>query len=295
MKFTCVVGDEPYLVDKAVQEEMKGVECPDFNLLRCEIFGNDVIDFLQAIPLFGEKRLAYLVVSDLSEAETLLTECVTSLPDHASILVVARNYDARKAFTKALEKKGQLKVCSKAQVIDRLVPIVQKMAADIGLDMVVEVMDEFLTREGYSTCGEVTLLTIQSDLRSLYEVFGEKPTKKQVASYIERHDVGNAFLVADMILRNDVVGLRYQANSLKGQEIPALCALLREYRLSYKAHYLSNKEMGVYRSPHKLTKDCALSGIQLITNTIMQLKTGAIPKSSALLSTFLRLAYDANF
>jgi len=287
-----VVGDEPMCVDKAVRKALEGID--EMNILKVETLNDDVEEFLRTLPFFPSKKAVYLTVSDISEADIPgLFQNPEEFVD--SVLVVkARNYDGKKAFVKELQKANLLKICDKTSVSQNLSYYVQKMAEKEGLVLSTEALNELLKREGYGVCEEVTLYTIQNDLRSLRDACGEKPSVSDVSRLVERHDVGNSFILSDMIRGNDIAGLRRQSEELRGQEIAALSALLREYRLCYKAYFFSPAECGTNFMPKKMPKALALRGIQTITNAICQFKTGALPKNQTLLYILLQLAKQAD-
>lgn len=112
---------------------------------------------------------------------------------------------------------------------------------------------------------------------------GSQITLENVKAIIPEHEKDNVFAIAKLIQAGDINALRTQTTLLQGNEIGTLSALLREYRLAYKASFFPARDVGVGNIVFQgKDRNQLLDGINLITNSIDQIKYGAIPISVAL-------------
>ncbi len=111
----CLMGDEPYYIDRLEAMITDGAVAPesrDFDMER--MYGSDVdamrvADACRQFPMLGERRL--VVVREFQQMRTsvdaLATYCKN--PSPSTVLVLCHkggNLDARKALYKAIEKQG---------------------------------------------------------------------------------------------------------------------------------------------------------------------------------------------
>jgi DNA polymerase III delta subunit len=287
MSVRFLVGDEPYWIDSEIKKVTDAVAMPEMNLLRSDKLSEEVFSFLSAMPFMAERKAAVVTVADLSECDSPLLngfEC----PEESDLVMRARAYDARKTFYKSLAKKGVITVCSKAALGKKLDSFVLKKAGERGLAFSEEAFRELLFLENYADAEEVTCYSIIADLDSLAAVTDGKPSVEDVRRIVDGHHKGNAFVVAGMIAAGNVKGLIEQADALKGQEIGSLAALLREYRISYKACHFRLSEIGVTRKTLDIGEEEALEGVRILTEALQATKSDS-PSGAILQETYLRL------
>ena len=164
-----------------------------------------------------------------------------------------------------------------------------KRAEKMGVTFQNDVLQEFLQRINYLENEGVSIYTIIGYLESL-AALGSTVTSDAVASVVPAYQSEKVFGIVDLILAKDLSGLCVQAALLKKDAIGTLSALLREYRIAYKANYFSFKEIGISSCKLKnCSKDVLINGIALITEQISAIKNGTVSEELILKDTFLRL------
>ena len=282
-----IVGNEPYWVDSEIRKCISGIECPEMDLLKGDRLTDAVFEFLGMTSYLSSKKAAVITVADLSDADVPALKDLV-MAEGNDLIIRARTYDQRKTFFKEMSKKGCVIACTKSACGKKLETFISKKAAEHGLTISPEAMRELLFLENYQDAEEVTCYTILSDICSLAEVSDGTVTPEVVRRIVPSHIKGNAFVVAGMIGNGNVRGVMEQAEALKGQEIASLAALLREYRISYKASFNRLSEIGVARRTLELSRDEAANGIRILTEALRAAKSDS-PKASILEETYLRL------
>lgn len=288
MSVIFIGGDEPYLVDAKRKSLLGDLQMPELNLLTTEILDEAVLDHLNTYPVIDDKRVAVVTVEKLADADNdILKECM-GISD-ALLLVIFKSYDGRNTFYKELKKSGVLFLCNKQEAAKSLSSFLLKRAEKIGVIFQDCVLQEFLQRMDYMENDGVNIYTIIGYLESM-AALGSTITSESVEAAVPAYQSENVFGIVDLILSKDLPGLRTQAVLLKKDAIGTLSALLREYRISYKAQYFPLSEIGI--SSYRLkgcTKEALINGITLITEQIQAIKNGTISEELVLEDTFLRL------
>ena len=283
-----LIGDEPYWIHCEIQKMIHQIENPEVNLMRGDKLTEAVYTFLNSFAFLPGKKAAVITLSDLSEADTpdfASFQC----PEENILIIRAYEYDAKKTFYKEMKKKGYITLCSKSTVGKKLESFIRKKAEEKGVTFTDDAFKELLMRENYLEAEEVTCYSILADLDSLAAVSEGSVTTELVERIVEEHYKGNPFVVAEMISTGNIRGLLEQAHCLSGQEIPALAALLREYRIAWKSCFFKLKDIGVTRKSLSLDRVEAQKGIRIITEALRRMKSDA-PKESLLAETYLSLA-----
>lgn len=283
-------GSEPYLVDCQKLKLVGTLDLPELNYMEAESFDERVVTFLSCVPVADTRKVAYITVDTLSACDTSLFHTFRDrCPKYAELIVRFRSHDGHTSFYKQLEKDGLLTLFDKESALNGLSEFVSKRAVKMGGTFLPGALEEFLRRENYSGKEEITIYNIVSDLKNLISL-NPQISVDNVRSMISEHDKDNVFAIAKMIRNGDVAGLRKQAALLRGSEIGALSALLREYRLAYKASFYPLKDIGVNNIVFSgMDREQLCNGIDLIVDTIDALKRGGVPSSVALDSVFLQL------
>lgn len=284
-----LIGNEPYMIDCMARKESK-LEFADFNLLKSSSFGEEEDLFLSSCPMMDDKRVLIL---SLKKLDDLKGECFdkwlgnTETPN--VILVKVSEWDARTSFYKECSKKGLFVSCSKKDLYNSIASVIQKGVASKGAVMDNSVIESMLKRAGYLENEEVNMYTIMGYVNTLLSL-EKNVTMELMESVVPSFYKEDAFCLAKLICSKDVKGLRKQAELLRGTEIETLSALLREYRISYKAKYFSLKEMGVtYSAFLKRDKEYLAYGIHVISETIAGIKNGSVITKDCLMDVFTRL------
>ena len=289
MSVIFIGGDEPYLVDAKRKSLIGEMQMPELNLLTTEVLNEAVLDHLDTCPIVDEKRVAVVTVEKLADADNdFLNECRST--SNGLLLVVFKTYDGRNAFYKELKKNGDLVLCNKQDAAPSLASFLMKRAEKMGVTFQNGILQEFLQRINYLENEGVNIYSIIGYLESL-AALNPIITSASLSAVVPSYQSENVFGIVDLILAKDLSGLRIQATLLKKDAIGTLSALLREYRIAYKSHYFSFKEIGISSCKlKKCSKDVLISGISLITAQISAIKNGTVSEELILQDTFLRLA-----
>lgn len=282
-------GDEPYLVDKEKASYLSGIKFPEFNYLAVDSLTEEVVSFLQTEPFMDPCKIVYCIVDDISALDVPLFDSI--LEASGTLIVRFRKHDARKTFFKKLKEKKLVSVYGKQEGMEELRSLIPKYCKKLGISFAPNAYEEFLSRENYEESPEVSIYTIMDDVKKLSILSTDRiVTKELVKSTIEDRAKGQVFSIAAYLKEKNVAALSKQARLLAGSEIQTLSALLREYRIAYKAKYFSTKDIGVTRLclSYK-TEDELLAGMDILTDTLRGLKVGSIPTETAMLGCFLRL------
>ena len=281
-------GDEPYLVD-CRKRDLRG-NCWEFPEINTATFGamdESVLNFLSVSPFMDKRRVATVRVDDIQSCEPFYKE-LDLLGEDRVCIVHFNVCDQRKSFFKTLRSKNQLEFCNKASAVKGLKPFLNKKVAQAGKRISPEVLDELLVRENYPESEDVTLYSILSDLRSIIGICEEEIGVEAIRKIVPEHHTDAVFSIASFINKRDVRNLKIQAEQIKGNEIAALSALLREYRIAYKSICGASGEVrnGAFTN---LTRTQCLRGIEIVTKAISDFKMGRIPKEDAALAVFFDL------
>lgn len=285
-------GNESYLIDRQKTILIGKLNEPALNYMEAAGFDENVVMFLNSYPIGDVRKVAYVVVDNISECDLpLFRAYLENDSTFATLIVRFREYDSRKAFYKWLAKGNLIHLFNKEQASAELTALVKKLADENGAIFTQGALTEFLRRENYDNREDITIYNILNDLKNLI-TYNKQITLQNVQLLVPENEQDKRFGLARMIAKGDIVGLRQQAAYLKGNEIPVLTALLREYRIAYKASYYSQKEIGTSSSAFAgMNRTQLLHGIDTIVGTIDLIKQGKIPSSIVLDNTFLSLAY----
>lgn len=280
-----LIGNEPYLVDCLARKECR-LQCPEFNFLKSSSYGAEEEEFLSGYPLMDDKRVLLLILKKLDDLKGACYDKWANDDETAVVIAKVSEYDARTSFYKECVKKGLIVSCSKKDLNPSIVALLKKRAGDVVPELVLEAM---VKRVGYLENDAVNMYTLVGYLNTLLSL-GEDVTIELMESVVPSYFKEDVFSLAKMICSKNVQDLRKQAELLRGDEIRTLSALLREFRISYKAKYFSLKEIGVsYSSFLKKDKEYLLYGISVIGRVVDGIKNGTIITKGCLMDVFLQL------
>lgn len=280
-------GQEPYVRDGYKRAILKDIENTDFNVRTFEVFSEETASFLSTMPLFGTKKVALVTAKSFKELADPATKPYLEQPSPDTCLVFfVEDVDKRTAAYKEFQKKGWNLPCEKLTE-KQLKGVLLKHIQMLGGSITEAAYRVFLEREAYFEREDVTVYTLISDLEKLVNL-DKNITEQTVSELIQKNLVDDTWSIAKMIQVGDLKGLMEQAEVLSGEQIRTLSALLREYRIAYKAKYFPKKEIGVTTILFEdIPKDQLTEGIRIITDAIAGIKAGHAGNS--LKETFLRL------
>lgn len=289
----CILGgNEPYMIDWKIKEYTSNLTASELNLYKAEALTEEVYDFLLGYPIADVYRVAVVTISHLKDLErNRFFKAFRNTNSTNWLILRIREYDARTAFYKELNKAGFIKLYNKTEYYHQLAPFLKRIAAAKKAFFAEGVIDAMLNRCNYLENEEMNIYTLQGMVNNMASI-SDTIDVPLMESIVPKFDKDDTFGVAKMIATKNISGLRIQAELLKGDEIRCLSALLREYRIAYKAKYYPLSEIGVkYGVFLKMDKAYLINGIEIITQAISRYKKGTISKEHCLLDTFLRLTY----
>ena len=294
------VGNEPYMVDYQIKKLSQEIMFPDFNLLKADSLGESVSEFLDTFPIMEEKRCAVVNVKNLKELEssffTSLLKKEQCGKNGNIVLIVVDDYDKRTSLYKELVKGDFLITYDKTVLVNKVPACLVKRAASLNVSFADGVVEEMLKRCGYVENEECNLYTLFGYVNSMAPLAENGiVTMNVMTDIVPSYFQSDTFGLAKLICAKDLTALAIQAQVQRGNEIPVLSALLREYRIAYKAVYYSLKEIGVTYSPFlKRDKEYLLYGLNLLTDTIAGIKGGTVMEATCLMGVFLKLCSFGN-
>ena len=287
-------GSEPYLVDCQKISLIGKFSVRELNYMESTSFTEEVFQFLHMYPIGDDRKVVYITVGNLSEMDTPLFREYQKNPSVFGRLVIRfLAYDARRTFYKELKKEGLLQLFDKESATLKLSEFIEKRAAKKGVSFSdKEALALFLERENYANREDITLYNLMGDLNNLIAL-GNPITQENICLVVPDNVKDNVFGIAGQIVKRDIFGLRTQAALCKGNEIATLSALLREYRIAYKAFYFPLSDIGATRNVLRgMDKEVLVNGIHVLTDAIDAVKSGGVPLSIVLEQTFMKLVND---
>lgn len=289
MSVVLIGGDEPYLIDAKRKSLIGTMQMPELNFMSSEVLDASVVNHLTTYPVVDERRVALITVQKLDEINNSFFEECCSIQD-GLLIAVFHTYDGRSSFYKEMNKKGLLHLCTKQKAFPSLSNFLIKRAQAAGVVFQKGAVEEFLRRVDYLENDGVNIYTLLGYLESL-KALNNSITCDDVMAVVPEYVREQIFNIVDMIQKKNLDGLIQQAQLLKNDAIGTLSALLREYRIAYKAYYFSLKDVGITNARLKgMPKEYLVQGIELISSQITALKSGTLPPEMIMTDTFLRLS-----
>lgn len=283
-------GPEQYLLDMYKKKYMSMVQNPELNLSLMDGIQNDLYDLLYTYPVLEDKRVILLYLDDLNQfaSNKNLLQFLSHPSSFTELAVFCKKADARTKFYKSV--KEQMISCEKITNQAKLQDFILKEIAKRNGRIRADAYSLFMEKENYLERDDISLLNIVSDIDRLVS-YSPDISIDTVNALIADNPSKKMFELATMIKKKDFKHLRQQAEVFSGKEISALGALLREYRIAWKAKYFSISDIGVRHTPlfSKEPEEKLLRAMEVITEGMDSLKYGTVPKSSAMLYTFAQL------
>lgn len=282
-------GPEQYLLDGYKQKYLSMVQNPELNLSIMDGIQSGLYDLLYTYPVFEEKRVVLLYLDDLKQfgEDKKLLKFLSETISFTELAVFCKKADTRTKFYKSV--KDQVISCEKIADTARLQGIILKEINKRGGRIREDAYSLFMEKENYLERDDISLLNIISDLDRLVS-YSPEISVDTVNALIPDNPSKKMFELANMIKKADFKHLRQQAEVFAGNEIGALSALLREYRIAWKTKYFPASDIGV-RPPlfSKEPEGKLLRAMEIVTAGIDAVKYGAVPKDSIMLYTFSQL------
>jgi len=292
MDVNIIIGNEPYLADYKKRKLTGNLNLPELNLAAFSEFTTEVVEFLITCPIGDSVKVAVVKIQDLAELENEAFQDYLHNPcPSGRLIIVARNYNAKSQIYIRLKKMSLLIYCEKEKSTERVKKILQQELGRLGASMDAQVMQLFLEKENYFNIEEINLYNLVQDLRNVVSYSaGKHVTVTDVEKIVEGNDEEKVFQVARFLINRDINNLKKQAAILSYNAIGTLFALLREFRIAYKAKYFTPQEIDVkYVALKELNKTVLIKGMELILDTTDKIKQGRISSKQALEYVFLQI------
>ena len=278
-------GVEPYLIEYYKKALEKDLSCPDMNVNTVSIFDEAAVAFLSEYPFADDRRVLYLQVKtlkDLSDSDFFMSYLKDPVAG-SNLVVMPEKVDQRLKIYKQLEKTGAVLRCDKAskkQVDSVLFQIIRKSCVQIKEDA----YERFLEIENYEEMEEVTLFDLQHDLEKLCALSMKTDgviTRSLVDETLKAKVKADVFSLLRLILAKDIAGLNAQRDVIT-EPIGALSALLREYRIAYKASIgIPKEQIGARMITLHLPPKTLLFGMSVLMSAINGIKDGSLKPEAA--------------
>lgn len=286
---TVLLGDEPYLMDCQINKLTKELAFPELNLMMADSVTEDVRYFLSTYPAMDDYKVFILKLSHLKELDQSFLDEFLKDTTTNRFVICATDYDAKSSYYKKMKGLNLITFCSKEEAAKALPSFLTKITAKKGASFEEDALNLFIERTGYVDNPSMNLYSMVGYIDSLIAL-NRSISKSMVEENVPAFYQENVFAIAKLLMNKDMEALRIQAELLKGNEIGTLSALLREFRISYKAKYFPMGKIGAsYAAFLKKDKDYLVNGIYLLTDVIASIKKGTVCLSTCLFDTFLRL------
>jgi len=283
-------GDEPYILSYH-RKAFEGKVSQEINIDFFDKWDEQIVPFVKTCPLFDAVRVAIVTCDKLSDVSLSEKEIADLMADTVAELVVFPNtVDKRSKIYKLLSDKKVITECNKLTDMEKVKRLLLKEVSKRGGRVTEDALNLFLKRENYPEHEDVSLFNLFSDLDRLLS-YNLDITADNVKKLIKENVSEEVFGIAKMIQARDPVGLSKQA-AVASKPIGTLSALLREYRIAYKAKYFPVKDIGVkYAGLSTFSKEELVYGIEVITDAIAGIKNGSMQEKNALKYCFWKLIH----
>jgi len=278
-------GNEPWLISKEKETIVSALSMPEMNFNSFQMWGNEVIESLNTLPFIDERRV---VVLDLDKPSSLDCKSFKAYLEHpsntADLVIILREADFRTKFCADLKKSGLVNICDKFKDEFSLVKEIGYYLNTQKATMTKEALSAFLHRENYFELSEITFFNLANDLDTLISI-NKSISREMVEQYIPDNTTVNDFALAKLIVSKDATVVRNHINMVSDSDTMRILALLlREYRITYKALYFKEPEIGVkfVSLKNKLSKSYLISAIEICTTAMDDIKAGRLGSDYAL-------------
>ena len=297
MSIQLLWGNEPYGIRKRREKALKGLSLQEMNYSVYDgSFDSAIKNACLVYPFMDSKRVVVLNVSSLSDLETKEFEEYLKAPSATTeLLIIADNVDKRKKTFKKLSDLGCVYPCDKVNDND-LKKVLQYEISSRGAQITEVAYAEFCKRCSYQDNDDMNILGMLSFIDSMVSV-SKEITPELVERFVPKYEEPNVFGLTALIKKNDVDGLYRELSLIEAssdEQIKTLSLLLRDYRIAYKLKLFEKTEVAdrpqsVRTSFSDYSMSELISCMEILTNTIADIKSGKMPSDFALRSASIKL------
>lgn len=284
-------GNEPYSIDFYRKKYENMVVNKELNLMIFDAWSEDVSSYLMTYPIMEEKKVVIISCS-LKDLGTAFNKYLKNPCQTTELVLILKDLDKRNAIYKKLQKEGAVTECNKIQDSQKLQNLLLKEVAKNGARISQSAYRLFVEKENYLEREDITLYNLFSDIERLAK-YSTDITEETVNLLIPDNLSKKMYGIAKMLVSGDHTGLVRQAQVLSSNTMETLGALLREYRIAYKAKYFSLNQIGIKYPPvfSRLPQNILIGGMDIVLSSIDGIKRGTLTEGQALSYTFAKLAH----
>ena len=284
-------GNEPYLIDYNKRKLSEGISMPGMNISTFDELNQDVADFLTSYPVFDDRKVAIVHISDVKElGKNAIFDSYLKAPfADTELVIIAKECDKRSKTYKTVHAQKLIVLCDKVTEPKVLEKILLKEVSKAGGRITPDAYKLMLELINYEEHEEVSIYNIISDIHKLVS-YNSDITVDSVKLLIKENPVDNVFAIAKLIISGNTKALKQQAALLSDNQIGTLAALLREYRIAWKSKFFPADMIGVkFITLANTDTETLFEGMKIINSAIDGLKNGSLPEKESLFYTFMKL------
>lgn len=242
-------GNEPYVIDKAIEEEEKKISQREINVSFCEGLSSEVLALCRTYPFLDARRLVVVTVESLTDEVKKFLD----IPDFTSLFILPEKVSQQTKLFKELKSAQFIEEKNKLSEKQLQVFVLRFLKANGG--KITEKAFRFLMeRTSYLEDSNVNLYTIEVYLKQLL-LLGSAITEKEIERIIPPTSKEDVFVLSKALTSGDAaytIWLCRQFLERGEQPIAILSLLLRPFRLGLKACLFS---------PAEQAEACAMIGV----------------------------------
>lgn len=295
MGIQILFGNEPYVIMKRKNKVINALSNKQMNLQRFEgKFDQDVYNSCMIYPFMEDRRVVMLDVESLSALDNkLFLDYVDAPALSTELVVICKNVDKRVKLYKKLNSLSLLVPCNKLDP-DTLKKAIQCELSHKGGNIQEVAYAEFIKRLNYENEEKVNMLSVVGYLDNMLAV-DKAITLDMVTTYVPKFEEANVFGLSKLLLKEKSAELLKEVDMVDPDEsIKTLSLLLRDFRIAYKLKYfeksaLAEKAGSMFTSYAEYSTEILVECMQIITETISDIKSGKTTNQIALKSACIKL------
>ncbi len=287
MKIKIYTGCERLLIERMVAKDKRMVDMPEYGFRTFDAISSELTEFFCGV-CFSNVRVALVNVDKIDALDNgIFKNCLADQEENGDyLIIVVHSCDKRKSIYKECDKQGLIVTCDKITDKNMLMQFLLREIMAYGGRITPGAMESFIRRTRYQDDEHMTLYHLVHLLKDLID-YQRDIDEAAVSKIVPENILNNIFSLSKLLLNGDMESVFKQLPGLQKGEgsIPVLSALLREFRIAQKARYFSKSEIGLkygYITFEHLSDDCLKKCVEVITETIANIKAGVLLDKEAL-------------
>lgn len=288
-------GNEPYVILKRKQKIVNSLQNKQMNLQSFEgKFDQNLFNSCILFPFMEDKRVVLLDIDSLSALDTPEFEAYIKKPiPSTELIIICKNVDKRVKMYKKLDSLGFLIPCNKLDSATLRKTILWELSHKGG-NIQELAYAELVKRLNYESEDSVNMFSVVGYIDNMLAI-DKNITLEMVEKYVPKFEEANVFALSKLLLKDTASDLLKEVDMVDPEDsIKTLSLLLRDFRIAYKLKYfdksqLANKSGGIFTSFADYSAEVLVNCMQVITDTISDVKTGRTTNNIALKSACIKL------